>query len=40
MSLSTVTSLYKDLKTEFGKSSPDLKKCGALLEQLKVKYKL
>lgn len=35
-SLSNVNQLFKDLKTEFSKSKPDLKKCGNLLESLKV----
>ena len=35
--LGNVFQLFKDLKTEFSKSSRDLKKCGDLLEQLKVK---
>lgn len=35
--LGNVFQLFKDLKTEFSKGSRDLKKCGDLLEQLKVK---
>jgi hypothetical protein len=38
--LSTVNQLFKELKTEFSKGSRDLKKCGNLLEQLKVKISL
>jgi hypothetical protein len=34
--LGNVNQLFKDLKTEFSKSKPDLKKCGTLLESLKV----
>ena len=35
--LSTVNQLFKELKTEFSKSSRDLKKCENLLGQLKVR---
>lgn len=35
-SLGNVNQLFKDLKTEFSKGKPDLKKCGNLLESLKV----
>ena len=38
-SLGNVNTLFKDLKTEFSKSKPDLKKCGSLLESLKVNIK-
>lgn len=34
--LGNVNQLFKELKTEFGKSNRDLKKCGNLLEQLKI----
>lgn len=34
--LGNVNQLFKELKTEFSKSARDLKKCGDLLEQLKV----
>lgn len=36
--LGNVNQLFKELKAEFGKSTRDLKKCGTLLEQLKVSY--
>ena len=36
-SLGNVNQLFKELKTEFGKPGRDLKKCGNLLEQLKVR---
>jgi hypothetical protein len=36
-SLVNVNQLFKDLKAEFSKPKPDLKKCGTLLESLKVK---
>lgn len=36
--LTTVTQLFKELKIEFSKASRDLKKCGNLLEQLKVNF--
>lgn len=35
-SLGNVNQLFKELKTEFSKAKPDLKKCGTLLDQLKV----
>jgi hypothetical protein len=35
-SLGNVNQLFKDLKAEFSKPKPDLKKCGTLLESLKV----
>lgn len=35
--LNTVNQLFKELKTEFSKASRDMKKCGTLLEQLKVR---
>lgn len=38
-SLGNVNHLFKDLKTEFSKGKPDLKKCGSLLESLKVNTK-
>lgn len=38
-SLNKVIQMYKDLKTEFTKSRPDLKKCGNLLDSLKVNIK-
>lgn len=38
--LGNVFQLFKDLKTEFSKGSRDLKKCGDLLEQLKVKIEV
>lgn len=38
-SLNNVNQLYKDLKAEFTKHKPDLKKCGSLLESLKVNTK-
>lgn len=38
--MATINQLFKDLKTEFSKNSRDLKKCGALLEQLKVKNEI
>lgn len=34
--MDSVTALYKDLKTEWDKSAPNLRKCGSLLDQLKV----
>lgn len=34
--MDSVTTLYKDLKTEWDKSAPNLRKCGSLLDQLKV----
>lgn len=34
--IANVNQLFKELKTEFGKGSRDVKKCGTLLEQLKV----
>jgi 26S proteasome regulatory subunit N12 len=34
--LGNVNQLFKELKAEFGKSTRDLKKCGTLLEQLKI----
>lgn len=37
MSLDTALSLYEQIKVEWGKPKQDLKKCGALLDQLKVK---
>lgn len=36
MALGNVNQLFKELKTEFSKSKADLKKCGNLLETLKV----
>lgn len=36
--VNNVVSLYKDLKLEWGKPGKNLKKCGTLLDQLKVKY--
>lgn len=39
-SLSNVNQLFKDLKTEFAKPKADLKKCGTLLESLKVNTKI
>lgn len=38
-SLNNANQLFKDLKTEFTKPKPDLKKCGTLLESLKVNTK-
>lgn len=38
-SLNKVNQMYKDLKTEFTRSKPDLKKCGTLLDSLKVNTK-
>lgn len=35
--IANVNQLFKELKAEFGKSTRDLKKCGTLLEQLKVR---
>jgi len=35
-SLGNVNQMFKELKTEFSKSKPDLKKCGNLLESLKI----
>ncbi|KAG5676339.1 hypothetical protein PVAND_006182 [Polypedilum vanderplanki] len=35
-SLGNVNQLFKELKTEFSKGARDLKKCGNLLEQLKI----
>ena len=35
-SLGNVSKLFTDLSSEFKKSKPDLKKCGNLLDQLKV----
>lgn len=34
--MDSVTSLYKDLKTEWDKSGPNLRKCSSLLDELKV----
>jgi hypothetical protein len=34
--LGNVNQLFKELKSEFSKGARDLKKCGNLLEQLKV----
>lgn len=34
--MDSVTALYKDLKSEWDKSAPNLRKCGSLLDQLKV----
>lgn len=34
--LGNVNQLFKELKVEFSKSKPDLKKCGTLLENLKI----
>lgn len=39
-SINSVSQLFKDLQTEFTKSSADLKKCGNLLEQLKVRQQI
>ena len=38
--LDSVVSLYKELKTEWSKATPNLKKCGNYLEQLKVMHNL
>lgn len=35
-SLSNVNQLFTTLKAEFSKTNADLKKCGELLEKLKV----
>lgn len=37
MSLDSALSLYEQIKAEWGKPKQDLKKCGALLDQLKVR---
>lgn len=34
--MDSVAILYKDLKAEWDKSGPNLRKCGSLLDQLKV----
>ena len=34
--MESVKSLYRDLKSEWSKKNPNLKKCGTLLDQLKV----
>lgn len=34
--MNTITNLYKDLITEWKEKSPCTKKCGSLLDQLKV----
>ena len=39
-SINSVSQLFKELQTEFTKSSADLKKCGSLLEQLKVRQQI
>lgn len=36
MSLDSALSLYEQIKTEWSKPKQDLKKCGILLDQLKV----
>lgn len=35
-----VTALYRELKTEWDKTNPNLKKCGTVLDQLKVIIKI
>lgn len=37
MSLDSALSLYEQIKTEWSKPKQDLKKCGVLLDQIKVK---
>lgn len=37
-SLDSVVSLYEQIKSDWGKPSPNLKKCGALIDQIKVKF--
>lgn len=37
MSLDSALSLYEQIKAEWGKPKQDLRKCGALLDQLKVR---
>ena len=39
-SLGNVSKLFTDLSSEFKKSKPDLKKCGNLLDQLKVNKRM
>lgn len=38
MATNDVVSLYKQLKKEWSKTPRDLKKCGELLDQLKVSW--
>lgn len=33
-----VSSLYRELKTEWDRQAPNLRKCGTLLDQLKVNF--
>lgn len=34
--MDSATALHRDLKAEWDKSAPNLRKCGGLLDQLKV----
>lgn len=34
--MDSVTALHRELKTEYEKTAPNLRKCGNLLDQLKV----
>lgn len=40
MSLDSALSLYEQIKNEWGKPKQDLKKCGVLLDEIKVKENL